>query len=118
MSEKDKALNWLFNGEKGMSSEYLCATLLGIKGVKAHPHDPSDLRRCFLLVDVVPSFKAKLMLMQKKSKEWSVLVKHWDELEELLLSECHKYQNYMFHSAPRTYARMKELFKSVESTHD
>ncbi|WOE32791.1 MULTISPECIES: hypothetical protein [unclassified Acinetobacter] len=102
-----------------MSSECLMATILNGGPVSGngwatyfHPRDPSDFKRCIGLLEAVPTFRSHLSLMKNVSKEWSVLVEHWDELEVLLKEEIPQ------RSAPRTYARMKELFNSVEPTHD
>lgn len=118
MTEVQKAMHWLFNGKTGMSSECLMATMLNGGGVlgrdykaRFHPHDPSDFKRCVGLLNAVPTFRVTLNLMKDVSKEWSVLVDHWDELEVLLAEEIHQ------QSAPKTYARMKELFESVKTDH-
>ena len=118
MTEIQKAMHWLLNGNTGMSSECLMATMLNggpISGGYAsrfHPHDSGDFKRCIDLLNAVPTFRITLDVMKQVSKQWAVLVDHWDELELLLNEEIPR------HSAPKTYARMKELFKLAEAQND
>ena len=119
MTEVQKSMHWLLNANTGMSSKCLMATLLngGPVAGKAwetnfHPHDPADFERCVGLLNAVPEFRERLGQMKTVSKHWAVLVDHWDELEALLAEEIPQ------RSAPKTYARMKELFKSVEVSND
>lgn len=119
MTEIQKAMHWLLNGNKGMSSECLMATMLNGGPVEGkawethfHPRDPSDFKRCVDLLNAVPTFRITLDVMKQVSKQWAVLVEHWDELETLLNEEIPQ------RSAPKTYARMKELFRLVEAQND
>lgn len=119
MTEIQKAMHWLLNGNTGMSSECLMATMLNGGPVEGkawethfHPRDPSDFKRCVDLLNAVPTFRITLDVMKQVSKQWSVLVEHWGELESLLNDELKQ------HSAPKTYKRMKELFELVESQND
>lgn len=93
LSEKDKAIWWSMgmNGERGMSSEamhwvlYFNADGDKIPIVKRHhPADPDDFRRCYLLLETVPEWKAKLHLMKPVSPVWSNLVDNWDKLTEMI----------------------------------
>lgn len=66
MSEiKDRALEWLLSGSTGVSSETLCAHMLGL--TRGHysspPSDAGDRSRCIQLLNKIP--------------EW------WDRLDEL-----------------------------------
>lgn len=116
MTEIQQAMSWLFSGNTGLSSECIMATLLCGEKVKntdlyrasAYPRDPSDFKRCVELLKAVPSFRERLDLMKGVSNKWAVLVEHWDELENLLNEEIKN------RSAPKTYARMKELLMHVE----
>lgn len=119
MTEIQKAMRWLLNANTGMSSECLMATMLNGGPVEGKdwkswfsPADPSDFKRCVDLLNAVPEFRERLSVMKGVSKSWSILVDHWDELEALLNEEIPQ------RSAPKTYARMKELFKSVEVSND
>lgn len=66
-----------------------------------HPLDPSDLCRCLHVSPFPPDH------MRGLSPEWDALVDHWFELSDLLAEE------HSTGRAPRTYARMKELFRSA-----
>ena len=117
MTEIQKAMHWLLNGDTGMYSKCLMATMLNGGPVEGkawethfHPCDPSDFKRCVDLLNVVPTFRVTLDVMKQVSKQWGVLVDHWGELEILLNEELRH------GSAPKTYARMKELFRLVDGT--
>lgn len=118
--EIQHAMYWLLNANIGLSSKCLMATLLNGGKVEGrewdttfHPHDPSDLSRCIALLDNVPSFRTKLDIMKSISPYWAVLVENWAELETLLREE----KTHITAKAPETYARMQELFKSIELGH-
>lgn len=104
----DSAIEWLRNGERGSSSEtiFYCLTQLPIKRWSStYPSDPDDLRRCRLLLDTVPEFRARLGEMAQVSQQWAALVAHWDELCALMDEEAPSGQ------CPKTYARMIQLRK-------
>ena len=88
LSEKEKALWWLANGERGMSSDAIYARL-GQTNIYAtnhlsHPIDPADFRRCYLLLKTVPEWRKKLQKMKSVSDVWANLVDNWDRLTEML----------------------------------
>lgn len=66
-----------------------------------YPHDPSDLCRCLYVSPSAPTH------MRSRSRIWSVLVDHWDELAALLRQE------HRDGRAPKTYARMQQLFREA-----
>lgn len=88
-SEQENAIWWLANGEQGISSETMFKYLsdkipLKIKHFEDTPNDPSDFKRCSLLLKNVPQFKAKLDRMSAVSDVWAKLVEQWDLLETML----------------------------------
>jgi hypothetical protein len=124
-STKGQVFAWLETGERGMSSEALCAHLgeqagvgpMGIaqrsKGDRhAHPHDPSDFRRCALFFEAVPNLKPLLPAMKSVSPEWNALVDAWPNLETLYAEE--KDQK----SAPKLYAEMQRVLMSARVQHN
>lgn len=56
MHIEDKIAWWLANGETGVSSKTMAFYLgYGIRPkIEGYPHDVSDFRRCFLLLETVP----------------------------------------------------------------
>lgn len=113
-------INWISYGEHGLSSAAILwyftgIWVLGRDGVfghpaveplyfREHPHDPSDLRRCVELLDMVPSFRERLHEMADVSPSWARLVKHWAKLESLLREEM-----AVGKTAPKTYVMMKAV---------
>ncbi|GAB7082343.1 hypothetical protein [Megalodesulfovibrio paquesii] len=105
-----EAIQWLANGERGLSSNALFTRLTGVDALgrdkkwwRFHPLDPADFRRCVLLLETVPGFREKLPLMCDVSPQWAALVAHWEELEALLVDE------YPTGFAPKTHECMREI---------
>lgn len=104
-------VNWLANGERGLSSNTIATKLSGIdcrwdgygKTFYSHPSDPADFKRCMKLLNQVPEFRTKLHEMKEVSDVWSKLVDNWDEFERLYYEECET------GSCPKLYDRMKEI---------
>ena len=60
-SDKDLALAWLLGDDTGVSSETLCAHLLGLEeSWRSPPCDAADRGRCIRLLNVIPSYWARL----------------------------------------------------------
>ena len=103
---------WLKGTDVGSSSKVLAMTLAGISthtidlyNQKAHPYDPSDIGRCFRMLDRFPHLRDNLFLMNKVSPVWKKLVGRWDELRSLYDEE------YPSGSAPKLYDLIQELIK-------
>ena len=107
---------WLAVGERGLSSEAIALTALGLEptGYRASwPHDPADLRRCLLLLEAVPETRRNgLQVLAKRCPKWAALVEVWERLSETLRSEVGETLPQRG-SAPRTYALMREALDSV-----
>lgn len=98
--------HWLKTGERGTSSETIVEVMTGLnltQDMRSHPHDPSDFKRCVLLLAYVPEFKPRMYEMSAESKQWAALVEQWDELEDMLMAEI------ATGSCPTLYAEMKRL---------
>ncbi|TFC59456.1 MULTISPECIES: hypothetical protein [unclassified Cryobacterium] len=108
---------WLANGERGVSSEAMVSHLTGANvgrryGGGDHPYDPSDFRRCEMLLRRVELARLVLPQMATRSPEWAALVAHWEELVTLAESEVPGIfdTDRARGAAPLTYKRMKDLF--------
>lgn len=97
LSEEDKAAWWIDkrNGEQGTSSECMFYCLsAGVPSLAyqrrqiteraAHPFDPDDFRRCYLLLQTIPEWKQYLHIMKDVSPIWSNLIDNWDTLTAML----------------------------------
>lgn len=82
-------LEWMLEGEPGLSSKAMVRTVLAGQSVNSadHPRDVWDFRRCVLLLERVPDVRPALKLLATESAPWSGLVAAWDELEESLREE-------------------------------
>lgn len=113
------AVEWLIHGEHGLSSEAIFHhLLLGCHGVDRYhyPHDPDDFRRCELLLRAVPELRPLLPRMAGVGPEWAALVSRWDELAELLESECPgAYRGIRSGRAPLCYAAMREAIDGARA---
>ncbi len=80
------AIDWLRNGERGVSSEAIFQHMTGVP-VGAWslwpPADTSDMRRCRLLLAAVPEFRERLHEMAELPR-WKTLVDRWDEICALM----------------------------------
>lgn len=113
MSEwQPKVLEWLANGETGLSSETM-AFWIGFGVLKKigrhhHPHDPADFDRCLRLLDAVPEMRPHLAKMAYVSDAWKKLVERWHDIERQHLKEVGLGWTKAL-SAPKTYALMKSV---------
>ena len=103
-------LKWLAKGDTGRSSETLAfwAGFGILPAEHSHPHDPWDFQRCLQLLRAAPSLVNNLPMMAKVSIKWAKLIKHWSELEKLIEDEI-GVDGKKSRTAPKTYARMKEI---------
>lgn len=91
--ENERVVFWYKNGERGTSSETIFFTLAD-KSISynckkpiafSHPHDCDDFRRCHMLLEWVPEWRARLGEMRElNSPQWNNLVLNWDKLTEML----------------------------------
>lgn len=113
------AINWLANGERGVSSNSLLSVMYDIDalgdGCRDAPHDPADLRRCRLLVDALPDGRTRLLsvsnVLATARSRVAILktIEHWDVLCAVMDAEVPDYRHPEGRSAPKTYAAMKAL---------
>jgi hypothetical protein len=97
-------LAWITNGDTGTSSETIWGVMMG-RAVKRNgiPWDPSDFGRCYRLLKVMPSWRARLPEVVAQHPRWKLLVEAWDELTALYEQELPSGQ------CPLLYARMQQL---------
>lgn len=108
-----EAIKWLAIGEHGSSSKCMFYYFTGIKqnadfDDKAYPHDPSDFRRCRLLLEQVPEFKPKLSKMAGVSDIWKSLIDSWEVLCDTMDSESPTWKIKQG-SAPNTYSLIQAI---------
>lgn len=101
---------WLEYGHRGLSSESIVSHLTGVPigGRECAPYDPSDFRRCQMLLNQVPELRQELHRMAEVSPEWAALVERWDDIDDLMNAERESGNR-----APKTYALMKSLRAST-----
>lgn len=114
------AIKWLANGERGISSNTLFQFITGIDALDGHPPchpwDPSDFRRCCLLLDQCPDLRADLDKVRAVSPTWNALVDRWDEIFECLTKETSDWRKPgPKASAPNTYHLMQAIIFPFKS---
>jgi hypothetical protein len=114
-------IEWLCSGERGLSSEFIVDYLYGFplieghwRGTPHHPFDPSDLRRCLLLLADSPETATEFPRMRTASPEWVRLVDAWPALAAQLTEEIGDLRGPANWSAPLTYAAMKRVLDEPE----
>lgn len=115
---KAELLKWLAGDDTGISSLALIAHMEHNEGIAAmngsfgmgHPRDPADLGRCIRLMDIESSYRDRILEMSFYSRQWARISVNWTELESLYREEAPAHHG----SAPRTYARMKELLDGIK----
>lgn len=113
MTLESKCIDWLIQGEKGISSEAMCAAVLGRKPERRWPgnwpHDPDDLKRCLLFLKAVPEARDHLDKVAKINATWRRLIARWDELESAFNAEVPDVKARW--SAPKTYELMQKIIE-------
>ena len=101
-SEGD-AIAWIANGDTGISSQTIWSVMTG-RSVRStgFPHDPSDFGRCYRLLKIMPSWRARLPEVSTRFPQWKEFIRAWNELtmlyeEELPTGRC-----------PKLYDRMQQ----------
>ena len=100
---------WLRTDDTGRSSKAMAYHICHIpmiyasEDLRAYPRDPEDFGRCHRFLEAVPQARLNLGMMGPVSAIWSRLVDEWDSLTAIYLEELPT------GSAPKLYARMKEL---------
>lgn len=110
-----EVMDWVLNGDAGTSSKTIAQVMLGVEVDGSDvsltgpdvPHDPSDFKRCHLLLERFPQWRERLPEMAKAYKAWTPFVERWDEMTVLYEQEREQGR------APLLYKLMKELM--VES---
>ena len=83
------AAAWLRDGFVGSSSRAIHDHMLGLgNGSLDHPHDPDDLNRCLLLLELIPEWTPRMPEMSAVSTEWSALADRWSEITACFLAEA------------------------------
>lgn len=104
-------VEWLANGERGISSDTMFTNLTGINAMRrssqSHPYDPADLRRCRLLLERCPILLLRLHMMRDVSKEWAGLIDQWEVICSSMDDESPKWRDARG-SAPKTYELMRK----------
>jgi len=115
MQISQAAIQWLANGERGVSSNTIFTHMTGIEATNGWghdvPHDPADLRRCRLLLERCPEFMPQFREhMGKASPKWAALVARWDELCAVMDEETPQWRNPP-HGArsTKTYDLLKQI---------
>ena len=87
-TDEGDAMAWLSNGDTGISSETIWSVMTGHPvRRKGWPSDPSDFGRCYRLLKVMPSWRARLgeVAAAFPSTPWVSLIARWDDVEKLYL---------------------------------
>jgi hypothetical protein len=105
----DRAAWWRERGEVGTSSETIWSAFTGSRpGHTDIPYDPDDFRRCKLLLDLIPEWRADLARVAKVYRWWLPFVEAWPDLERLYEHEAPAGE------CPKMYAAMQVFVRAAE----
>ena len=104
---------WLAYGEQGISSRTIFDVLSGMEKPDEFPYellhniplDPSDFRRCYLLLRLIPEWRERLGEVAEAHPTWKPFVENWDKLTQLYEEE----RSNASVNAPKLYKFMQEL---------
>ncbi len=105
-----RAQAWILNGDVGMSSKAIYCHMTGNtdKDRWNHPHDPGDLNRCLLLLNLIPEWIPRMSEMATRGKAWAALAENWELISSTFLDEVGL--NWCkARSAPKTYSMMRAV---------
>lgn len=105
---EERARNWIVNGRVGLSSKAIWSHMMGADSAGHFPHDPADLNRCLLLLDLIPEWKPRMGEMAAHGPVWARLSARWGEIEACFLDEA-GLDGSKSGKAPKTYRLMKEV---------
>lgn len=101
------AVRWLASGERGVSSNTIFQWLTGIDALRGermgHPYDPTDFRRCRLLLEQVPELQPHFYRMREVSQQWSNLVDQWGAICATMDEEVPDWRDGRGGIAKKTY---------------
>ena len=84
----DRVRWWKERGEHGISSETIYSAFCGgMPRYVSYPRDPDDFRRCKLLLDLIPEWRADLGKVSRRYVWFAPMIEKWDEIERLYLEE-------------------------------
>lgn len=99
--------DWLLSGDTGISSETICAVMVGATARRVDiPYDTDDFGRCYRLLTLFPEWRARLPEVAKRFPKWGPMVMAWDELTSLYERLCDPDGRY-------TWASNKEAAKTI-----
>lgn len=111
----DRARWWNTRGERGTSSNTIFWAFDGGM-LQSHghdiPYDPADYRRCRLLLDLFPEWRATMHVVSDRLPYWKPFVDAWDQMDALYDEE------YPKGTAPKLYALMQGLVKQSKAIKD
>lgn len=107
----DAAVRWLASGERGISSNSIFSYLTGVDALdgwtQGYPSDPSDFRRCRLLLEQCPELAEQFPRMANASKKWAALVRDWPAICAAMDKEIPQWRTPKGGEAPETYRLIK-----------
>lgn len=107
-------IEWLANGQRGVSSETIFTHLTGIKAgsFRDHPYDTSDFMRCEKLLIQCPELRKELPRMADLGSVWAGLIADWDTIVALVNEENPEWMTKSS-STPKAYRRIRSIIEKV-----
>lgn len=109
LNEQQRALWWIINGDVGISSSTIWATMMGVDieddAETAPFFDVPDFQRCYELLELIPEWHARLSEVALKYPGWQPFVENWGKLTQVY-NESERGK-----PAPKLYKLIQELWE-------
>lgn len=85
---------WKDHGDSGNSSRSIAHHMMRLsphRGEWSVPQDLADFRRCLLLLDLIPEWRALMPAMAGLNAEWKRIAPIWDGITDAYVRDCPNY---------------------------
>lgn len=115
---KQRALEWIVNGEVGISSKTMFAALFGVPYDRADfPHDSDDFRRCYLFARTAKLTPKDFETICKIYPWWRNIYDIWYDMEAALVDH-NGIEIYDLLNEPTRYSRLMYQAKGLVEVGD
>lgn len=103
---RQRAMEWIANGEVGISSKTMWSALMGVPYDQADfPYDADDFRRCWLFAQTAELLPVDFEVICQVYPWWRNIYEIWHEMD-VALANKDGHRIYELINEPKRYARL------------